>query len=162
MRIRSATQVKFLYDCGFCFVWLPWDGRSSTGRWWPCSGWSQTGWDACPAVAAPTRSSTQLKLNQSFNVTWCAQLYSLAETPQLLLSPRIWTRITRALLVSKVRRHLFETPWSPSSVADKVFKENQMCNKKPCKLTKYVYNWAKTWQNLWFSILIYLFFWPFC
>ncbi len=44
------------------------------------------------------------------HVTWCAQLYSLAETPQLLPSPRIWTRytrMTRALLVSKDRRHLF-------------------------------------------------------
>ncbi len=37
------------------------------------------------------------------HVTWCAQLYSLAETPQP--SPRIWPRITRALLVSKDTRH---------------------------------------------------------
>ncbi len=43
------------------------------------------------------------------NVTWCAQLFSLAETPQLPHSPRSWTRITRALLVSKDRRHLFVT-----------------------------------------------------
>jgi hypothetical protein len=42
-----------------------------------------------------------------------AQLYSLAETPQLPPSPRIWTRITKALLVSKDRRHLFVTPWIP-------------------------------------------------
>ncbi len=41
------------------------------------------------------------------HVTWCEQLYSLAETPQLPPSPRIGTRITRALLVSKDRRHLF-------------------------------------------------------
>ncbi len=41
----------------------------------------------------------------------CAQLYSMAETPQLPPSPRIWTRNTRALLVSKDRRHLFVTPW---------------------------------------------------
>ncbi len=34
-----------------------------------------------------------------------------AETPQLPPSPRVWTRITRALLVSKDRRHLFVTPW---------------------------------------------------
>ncbi len=47
-------------------------------------------------------------------VTWCAQVYSLAETPQLPPSPRIWTRITRALLVCKDRRHLFVTPcWKP-------------------------------------------------
>ncbi len=44
------------------------------------------------------------------HITWRAQLYSLAETPQLAPSPRIWTRITRALLVSKDRRHLFGTP----------------------------------------------------
>ncbi len=45
------------------------------------------------------------------HVTWCAQLYSLAETPQLpAVSLRIWTRITRALLVSKGRRHLVVTP----------------------------------------------------
>ncbi len=35
------------------------------------------------------------------HVTWCAQLFSLAEAPQLPPSPRIWTRIARALLVSK-------------------------------------------------------------
>jgi hypothetical protein len=35
------------------------------------------------------------------HVTCCAQLYALAETPQLSPSPRIWTPITRALLVSK-------------------------------------------------------------
>ncbi len=46
------------------------------------------------------------------HVSWCAQVYSLAKTPQLPPSPRIWTRITRALLVSKDRRHLFVTPWS--------------------------------------------------
>ncbi len=45
------------------------------------------------------------------HVTRCAQLYSLAETPQLQPSPRIWTRIMRAQLVSKDRRHLFVTPW---------------------------------------------------
>ncbi len=44
------------------------------------------------------------------HVTWCAHLYSSAETPQLPPSPRIWTRITRALLVRKDRRHLFVTP----------------------------------------------------
>ncbi len=46
------------------------------------------------------------------HVTWCAKLYSLAETPQLPPSPRIWTRISRALLVSKGRRHLFVTSWA--------------------------------------------------
>ncbi len=51
------------------------------------------------------------------HVTWCAQLYSLAETPLLSPSPRIWTRITRALLVSKDRRHLFVTPYSMVSTS---------------------------------------------
>ncbi len=37
-------------------------------------------------------------------------VYSLAETPQLPTSPRIRICITRALLVSKDRRHLFVTP----------------------------------------------------
>ena len=45
------------------------------------------------------------------HATCRAQLYSLVETPQLPPSPRSWTRITRALLVSKDRRHLFVTPW---------------------------------------------------
>jgi hypothetical protein len=44
------------------------------------------------------------------HVTGCEHLYSLAETPQLPPSPRIGTRITRALLVSKDRRYLFVTP----------------------------------------------------
>jgi hypothetical protein len=39
----------------------------------------------------------------------CVQLVSLAETPQLPPSPRIWAH-TRALLVSQDRRHLFATP----------------------------------------------------
>ncbi len=43
------------------------------------------------------------------HVTWCAQLYSLAETPQP--PPRIWTCFTRALLVSINRRHLSVTLW---------------------------------------------------
>jgi hypothetical protein len=44
------------------------------------------------------------------HVTLCAQLFSLAETPLLPPSPRIWTRITRARLVSKDKRHIFVTP----------------------------------------------------
>ncbi len=44
------------------------------------------------------------------HVTWFAQLYSLSETPQRPPSPRIWTPITRALLVSKDSRHLCVTP----------------------------------------------------
>jgi hypothetical protein len=48
------------------------------------------------------------------HVTLCAHLFSLAETRQLPPPPRIWTRITRALLVSKDRRHLFFNP--PDSI----------------------------------------------
>ncbi len=65
------------------------------------------------SISAPThRLNMKVDLQSLFglHVTWCAQLFSLAETPQLPPSPRIWTRITRALLVSKDRRHLFVTP----------------------------------------------------
>ncbi len=51
------------------------------------------------------------------HVTWCSQLQSLAVTPQPPPSPRIWTRIKRALLVSRDRRHLFVTPWCISSLS---------------------------------------------
>jgi hypothetical protein len=44
------------------------------------------------------------------HVTWCAQLYSLAETPQLPPLPPHRDSYTRALLVSKDRRHLFVSP----------------------------------------------------
>ncbi len=40
------------------------------------------------------------------HVTWCAQLHRPRNPPP----PRIWTRYTRALLVSKDRRHLLVTP----------------------------------------------------
>ncbi len=83
-----------------------------------------------PTVACPTLSrypciqleTQRHRLNMEVNllslfglhVTWCAQLYSLAESPETLQlppSPRIWSRITRALLVSKDRRHLFVSPY---------------------------------------------------
>jgi hypothetical protein len=41
----------------------------------------------------------------------CTAVLILALTLQLPPPPLIWTRITRALLVSKDRRHLFVTPW---------------------------------------------------
>ncbi len=46
------------------------------------------------------------------HVTWCAQLYSLAETPQPPPPPipPHWDSYTRALLVRKDRRHLCVTP----------------------------------------------------
>ncbi len=53
------------------------------------------------------------------HVTCCAQLYSLA--PQLRPSPRIWTCITRALLVSKERRHLFVTPCTIAKLTKLIF-----------------------------------------
>jgi hypothetical protein len=40
----------------------------------------------------------------------CVKLYSLAETPQLPSSPRIWAHKRGRLLVSLDRRHLFRTP----------------------------------------------------
>jgi hypothetical protein len=40
----------------------------------------------------------------------CAQLYSLAETPQFPPSSHIWAHNTKGLLVSQDRRHLFVTP----------------------------------------------------
>jgi len=43
------------------------------------------------------------------DVTWCAQLYSLAETPQPPIPPH-WDSNTRALLVRKDRRHICVTP----------------------------------------------------
>ncbi len=46
------------------------------------------------------------------HVTWCAQLFSLAETPQPQPSPRLWAHIRGALLVSLDRRHLLVSPWS--------------------------------------------------
>ncbi len=67
------------------------------------------------SISAPThRLNMEVDLQSLFglHVTWWAQLFSLAETPQLPPSPRIWTRKTRALLVSKDRRHLFLTPCS--------------------------------------------------
>jgi hypothetical protein len=36
------------------------------------------------------------------HVTWCTQLYSLAETPQLPPSPRIWTRIGQQRLTTSL------------------------------------------------------------
>ncbi len=73
----------------------------------------------CPSFASMNeyqdhKINMEIDLQSLFglHVTWCAQLYSLAGTPQLPPAPRIWTRITRALLVSKDRRHLFVTPWS--------------------------------------------------
>jgi hypothetical protein len=41
---------------------------------------------------APHRLNMEVDFQSLFplHVTWCAQLYSLAETPQLSLSPRIW------------------------------------------------------------------------
>ncbi len=64
-------------------------------------------------MASTHRLNMEIDLQSKFglHVTWCVQLYSLAETPAATpLSPRIWTRITRALLVSKDRRHLFVPP----------------------------------------------------
>jgi hypothetical protein len=53
------------------------------------------------------------------HVTWCAQLHSLADTPQLPPPPPLLDSYTRAaLLVSKDRRHLFVTPWTLPTVSE--------------------------------------------
>ncbi len=60
-----------------------------------------------------------MELDQSWfglHVTWFAQLYSLAGTPQSAPSPRILTRYTRALLVSQDRRHVLVTLWLASTL----------------------------------------------
>ncbi len=64
-------------------------------------------------LGSPHRLNMEVDLQSLFGLhgSWCAQLYSFAETPQLPPSPCIWTRITRALLVRKDRRHIFVTPW---------------------------------------------------
>ncbi len=75
---------------------------------------------SCCCVNKTHRLNMEIDLQSIFglHVTWCAQLFSLAETPQLPPSPCIWTRITRALLVSKDWRHLFVTPWQ--DLSDKI------------------------------------------
>jgi hypothetical protein len=63
---------------------------------------------AIPALYCTHRLNMEVDLQSLFglHVTWCVQLYSLAETTLLRPFPRIWTRFTRALLVRKDRRHL--------------------------------------------------------
>jgi hypothetical protein len=61
---------------------------------------------------AATFSPPLFSLVYTFNVTWCAQLFSSAETPQLPPSPRIWAHIRGALLVSKDTVDS-ELCWSP-------------------------------------------------
>jgi hypothetical protein len=73
------------------------------------------------------------------HVTWCAQLYSLAEAPQLPpISPH-WVSYTRALLVGKDRRHLFVTPCLRLFETASIFAV--FCNKKQgvikrCRLSR--------------------------
>ncbi len=64
------------------------------------------------SVPAHQRLNMEVDLQSLFgiHVTWCAQLYSLAEAPQPPPIPPLWDSYTRALLVSKNRRHLFVTP----------------------------------------------------
>ncbi len=44
------------------------------------------------------------------HVTWCAQLHSLTDTPQLPLPPALGLQDLYTILVSRDRRHLFVTP----------------------------------------------------
>jgi hypothetical protein len=55
-----------------------------------------------------------MELDLQIYLVSCVKLYwvySLAETPQLPSSPRIWAHKRGRLLVSLDRRHLFRTPW---------------------------------------------------
>ncbi len=63
-----------------------------------------------PYCSQNHRLNMELNLQSLFglHVTWCEQLYPLAETPH----PQHLDSYTRALLVSQDRRHLFLTPWS--------------------------------------------------
>ncbi len=62
-------------------------------------------------VSVKHRLNMEVDLQSLFglHVMWCAQQCSLAETPQLPPPPHL-DSYTRALFVSKVRRHLFVTP----------------------------------------------------
>jgi hypothetical protein len=89
-------------------------------------------------------SNMEVDLQSLFglNVTWCAQLLSLAETPLLPSSPSIWTRVTRALLVSKDRRHLFVTPCCKGTACSilsgkgkSFFEIGKQCQSPQCETT---------------------------
>ncbi len=73
-------------------------------------------------------------------VTWCAQLYSLAETPQLPPPSPHLDSYYEALLVSKDRRHLFVTPWYESR---KTRVENGESKKN---------RWKENERNLWGTV----------
>ncbi len=62
--------------------------------------------------AVPQRLNMELDLQSLFelHVTWCAQLYSTGWDPATPPIPTHWDSYTKALLVSKDRRHLFATP----------------------------------------------------
>ncbi len=85
--------------------------------------------------------------------------YSLAETPQLPPSRHIWTRNTRALLVSNDRRHLFVTPWRTRNTG-KMGVQEKILEKKgkddfrslPCFASRLPDGWsggggAQTWTQ---------------
>ncbi len=63
-----------------------------------------------PFDLADHRLNMEVDLQSLFglHVTWCAQLYSLAEAPQP--PPPHWDFYARALLVSQDRRHLVVAP----------------------------------------------------
>jgi hypothetical protein len=92
-------------------------------------------------ISSSHRLNMEVDLQSLFglHLTWCAQLFSLAETPQLPTSPRIWTRITRVLLVSKDRRHLFVTPCQQCNLFNffsyliYLFRYHVMCTGSPCR-----------------------------
>ncbi len=107
---RTPTSTHSLWSMPtwytWCSIWCPISTAIAEQK--------EDGWPELIYRWGLQRLNMEVDLQSLFGlqVTWCVQLYSLAETPQLPPSPRIWTRITRTLLVSKDRRHLFVTPWS--------------------------------------------------
>jgi hypothetical protein len=83
---------------------ITWFSPASTPHWlqWKCTKillggfrYDFTGSGAAPCRHFQQRLNMAVDLQSLFglHVTWCAQLYSLAETPQFPLSPRIWAHI---------------------------------------------------------------------
>ncbi len=101
-----------------------WSRRSvALNRWSQKPGWASTRGSRNWVNQPHHRLNMEVDLQSlfGFHVTLCAQLYSLAETPQLPpLTPHLHLHLsmdsyTRALLDSKVRQHLFVTPWTTLS-----------------------------------------------
>jgi hypothetical protein len=80
----------------------------------PGSPKEDTSFEICMSASPDILYIPQVKYGvRSPNFIWapCAQMYSLAETPQPSPLPPHLGSYTRAQLVSNDRRHLFVTPW---------------------------------------------------